>query len=188
MNCWHAVLVVLVLYTNIDRNMGVFILTRLILGLGSSRAELSLVSLFLCFMFPSSHHSLQSLCSATCLFSYRGRRVEEDRNTRDQILDLRHNTLSSSHFILLSYIIGGATGILMTSENTEEQSKVIVAVRQGNILATAFHPELTADTRWHSYFLKMGNVIGEEASSSIVPAQVSTSSKLQSQNDLPIFQ
>ncbi|KAK2432691.1 putative pyridoxal 5'-phosphate synthase subunit PDX2 [Trifolium repens] len=73
-------------------------------------------------------------------------------------------------------------------ENAEEQSKVIVAVRQGNILATAFHPELTADTRWHSYFLKMGNVIGEEASSSIVPAQVSTSSKLQSQNDLPIFQ
>lgn len=72
-------------------------------------------------------------------------------------------------------------------ENAEE-SKVIVAVRQGNILATAFHPELTADTRWHSYFLKMGNVTGEEASSSIVPAEVSTSNKLQSQNDLPIFQ
>ncbi|KAJ1396161.1 Pyridoxal 5-phosphate synthase subunit PdxT/SNO [Sesbania bispinosa] len=56
-------------------------------------------------------------------------------------------------------------------ENAEEESKVIVAVRQGNILATAFHPELTADTRWHSYFLKMANVIGEEASSSLVPVQ-----------------
>ena len=28
---------------------------------------------------------------------------------------------------------------------------VAVAVRQGNILATAFHPELTDDLRWHRY-------------------------------------
>ncbi|KAL6512417.1 Pyridoxal biosynthesis protein pdx2 [Orobanche hederae] len=44
--------------------------------------------------------------------------------------------------------------------------KAIVAVKQGNILATAFHPELTADTRWHSYFLKMTNGADSEASSS----------------------
>ena len=30
---------------------------------------------------------------------------------------------------------------------------VIAAVRQGNILATAFHPELTDDLRWHALFL-----------------------------------
>ena len=30
-----------------------------------------------------------------------------------------------------------------------------VAVRQNNILATSFHPELTPDTRLHSYFLDM---------------------------------
>ena len=30
-----------------------------------------------------------------------------------------------------------------------------VAVRQNNILATSFHPELTTDTRLHSYFLNM---------------------------------
>ncbi len=30
-----------------------------------------------------------------------------------------------------------------------------VAVRQGNILATAFHPELTDDMRFHRYFLDM---------------------------------
>ncbi len=30
---------------------------------------------------------------------------------------------------------------------------VPVALRQGNILATAFHPELTADTSFHRYFL-----------------------------------
>jgi len=32
---------------------------------------------------------------------------------------------------------------------------VIVAVRQGNLLGTAFHPELTGDDRFHRYFLTM---------------------------------
>jgi len=31
----------------------------------------------------------------------------------------------------------------------------IVAARQGNLLVTAFHPELTSDTRFHRYFLAM---------------------------------
>lgn len=31
----------------------------------------------------------------------------------------------------------------------------IVGVRQGNQLATAYHPEVTADTRLHRYFLEM---------------------------------
>jgi glutamine amidotransferase PdxT len=32
---------------------------------------------------------------------------------------------------------------------------VSVAVRQNNILGTAFHPELTEDTFWHRYFRDM---------------------------------
>ncbi|MFQ6001385.1 MAG: pyridoxal 5'-phosphate synthase glutaminase subunit PdxT [Anaerolineae bacterium] len=32
---------------------------------------------------------------------------------------------------------------------------VIVAAQQGNLLATAFHPELTEDTRFHRYFLNL---------------------------------
>jgi pyridoxal 5'-phosphate synthase pdxT subunit len=35
-----------------------------------------------------------------------------------------------------------------------DREQVIVAVRQGAILATAFHPELTEDTRWHTLFLE----------------------------------
>ncbi len=31
----------------------------------------------------------------------------------------------------------------------------VVAVRQGNLLATAFHPELTEDARFHRYFLEI---------------------------------
>jgi 5'-phosphate synthase pdxT subunit len=37
----------------------------------------------------------------------------------------------------------------------------IVAARQGHLLATSFHPELTEDTRLHEYFLKLsGEVTG----------------------------
>jgi len=31
----------------------------------------------------------------------------------------------------------------------------IVAARQGHLLATSFHPELTDDTRFHEYFLSL---------------------------------
>jgi 5'-phosphate synthase pdxT subunit len=33
----------------------------------------------------------------------------------------------------------------------------IVAARQGNLLSTSFHPELTDDTRFHKYFVDMVN-------------------------------
>lgn len=37
--------------------------------------------------------------------------------------------------------------------------KGIVAARQGHLLATAFHPELTGDTRMHQYFLTLGGEV-----------------------------
>ena len=44
-------------------------------------------------------------------------------------------------------------------ENVEILSRlpdgVVVAVRQGNLLATSFHPELTGDSSVHEYFLGM---------------------------------
>ena len=43
--------------------------------------------------------------------------------------------------------------VLATLES--EGKAAPVAVRQNNLMATCFHPELTTDTRWHCYFLKM---------------------------------
>jgi 5'-phosphate synthase pdxT subunit len=31
----------------------------------------------------------------------------------------------------------------------------IIAVKQGNIIATSFHPELTKDTKIHRHFIQM---------------------------------
>ncbi len=33
------------------------------------------------------------------------------------------------------------------------EEKTIVAVQQGNMIGTCFHPELTDDVRWHCYFI-----------------------------------
>lgn len=45
--------------------------------------------------------------------------------------------------------------VLAVLERTEQKDSVIVAVQQGDVMATAFHPELTEDLRWHVYFLTM---------------------------------
>ncbi|CAH9138256.1 unnamed protein product [Cuscuta epithymum] len=67
-------------------------------------------------------------------------------------------------------------------ESLTPEERVIVAVKQGNMLATAFHPELTADSRWHSYFLKMVPEDGEGASSIISTVD------LRPRTELPVFQ
>jgi 5'-phosphate synthase pdxT subunit len=38
------------------------------------------------------------------------------------------------------------------------EDETVVAVRQGNLLATAFHPELTDDDRFHRYFLSLSGL------------------------------
>lgn len=47
-------------------------------------------------------------------------------------------------------VVGESVEVLSTLEDGR-----IVGVRQGNLLATSFHPELTGDTTVHSYFLGM---------------------------------
>ena len=39
--------------------------------------------------------------------------------------------------------------------NDDDSIEVVVAAQQNNILATAFHPELTSDSMWHLYFARM---------------------------------
>ncbi|MCD7470041.1 Pyridoxal biosynthesis protein pdx2 [Datura stramonium] len=73
-------------------------------------------------------------------------------------------------------------------ESTKSEKKVIVAVKQGNLLATAFHPELTADTRWHSYFLKMVPEVEDGTSAIVSTSSVDLTFTDRSMIDLPIFQ
>ena len=55
------------------------------------------------------------------------------------------------------YVPDGAGG-LETAEGATVETSVdgnVVGLRQGKILATAFHPELTDDTRIHELFLSL---------------------------------
>ena len=63
-----------------------------------------------------------------------------------------------------SHAIGGAgpavfiraPQLVQQGDSVEELARhgdQVVAVKQGNRLALAFHPELTPDRRWHQYFL-----------------------------------
>lgn len=60
--------------------------------------------------------------------------------------------------------IGAGVDVLATTAGRAGE-EVIVAVQQGNLLATAFHPELTNDLRWHAYFVSQVT----HHASSIVP-------------------
>jgi 5'-phosphate synthase pdxT subunit len=55
-------------------------------------------------------------------------------------------------FIRAPVITAAGEGVEVLSRLDEAG---IVAARQGNLLVTAFHPELTSDTRFHRYFLAM---------------------------------
>jgi pyridoxal 5'-phosphate synthase pdxT subunit len=56
-------------------------------------------------------------------------------------------------FIRAPAILETGPGVQVLAEAPGHDEQVIVAVRQGPILATAFHPELTNDARWHRLFL-----------------------------------
>jgi 5'-phosphate synthase pdxT subunit len=52
--------------------------------------------------------------------------------------------------------VGPGVEVLARLENGDFHGRgTIVAVREGTLLATAFHPEITEDLRFHEYFLSM---------------------------------
>jgi pyridoxal 5'-phosphate synthase pdxT subunit len=58
-------------------------------------------------------------------------------------------------FIRAPLIESVGAGVDVLARVEKDNAKVIVAARQGNLLATSFHPELSHDDRFHRYFLKM---------------------------------
>jgi 5'-phosphate synthase pdxT subunit len=72
--------------------------------------------------------------------------------------DITLSGLAGSHAMPLRAVFIRAPWVEQTGENvtvlgTEQRTGRIVAVRQGQLLATAFHPELTPDRRIHELFV-----------------------------------
>lgn len=55
----------------------------------------------------------------------------------------------------ITAVSAGVQALATVPSAEEGNEEVIAAVRKGAILATAFHPELTDDLRWHRYFLQI---------------------------------
>jgi 5'-phosphate synthase pdxT subunit len=51
--------------------------------------------------------------------------------------------------------VGAGVEVLATVRREHEQRESPVALRQGLLMATSFHPELTDDPRFHEYFLDL---------------------------------
>jgi len=58
-------------------------------------------------------------------------------------------------FIRAPYVEKVGDGVEIAATVSDEQGDRIVAVRQGRLLATSFHPEITGDTRIHELFVEL---------------------------------
>jgi 5'-phosphate synthase pdxT subunit len=58
-------------------------------------------------------------------------------------------------FIRAPLIASAGPGVDVLARVARNGEPAIVAARQGNLLATSFHPELSGDDRFHRYFVKM---------------------------------
>jgi 5'-phosphate synthase pdxT subunit len=61
--------------------------------------------------------------------------------------------------------VGPAVEVLATVKNSRSREEQPVAVREGSVMASSFHPELTNDTRFHAYFLDIVRSAGRSSSS-----------------------
>ena len=82
-----------------------------------------------------------------------------DATVRRNAFDLHIDGLAGEPlravFIRAPLISRVGEGVRVLARLDADRGERIVAVRQGNVLATSFHPELTPDLRLHQYFLDM---------------------------------
>jgi pyridoxal 5'-phosphate synthase pdxT subunit len=61
--------------------------------------------------------------------------------------------------------VGPGVEVMATVRSDSAGREEPVAVRQGSVMATSFHPELTDDTRFHGYFISLVRAAGTSAAS-----------------------
>ena len=73
------------------------------------------------------------------------------------------------HAVFIRAPVVASTGlrveVLASVRHEPDERDAPVALRQGPLIATSFHPELTADTRFHRYFLDIVNSTGRSSGS-----------------------
>ena len=83
-----------------------------------------------------------------------GRQVDSFEASLD-IRGVDGDKLFHAIFIRAPLIETVGKGVDVLARVEKDNEDVIVAARQGNLLVTSFHPELSNDDRFHRYFLRM---------------------------------
>jgi pyridoxal 5'-phosphate synthase pdxT subunit len=83
-----------------------------------------------------------------------GRQVDSFEANLD-VPDIEGGRPFHAIFIRAPRIESVGAGVQVLAQAEKNHRDVIVAARQGNLLVTSFHPELSNDDRFHRYFLKM---------------------------------
>ena len=83
-----------------------------------------------------------------------GRQV--DSFETDVVIPVLGETPVHAVFIRAPWVESVGPGVeILGTVTSEHGAGRIVAVQQGHLLATSFHPELTGDTRFHAHFVEM---------------------------------
>jgi len=91
-------------------------------------------------------------------------RHDDDDDNVGQELDAAASATYTGVFIRAPAILTTGAGVrTLSSVVSTSGDTVAVAVEQGHILATAFHPELTEDARWHEYFVRKCRTVQQKA-------------------------
>ena len=114
-------------------------------------------------MFFSAHRKL-AITDTVVSRNYFGRQIHSFevavsiRHPDIKISESSENEYFKAVFIrapAVTAVNASTVEVLVAMRTSSEEKPVVVAFRQGQILSTAFHPELTDDLRWHRYFLNM---------------------------------
>jgi 5'-phosphate synthase pdxT subunit len=107
-------------------------------------------AIFMAKDVPGHPHPLASLIDMTVERNAFGRQVDSFE------ADLDVPVLGSDPFHAVFIRAPVITRVGPGVEVLARTGDAVVAVRQGRLLATSFHPELTHDERFHRYFLSLG--------------------------------
>ncbi|CAL5875143.1 uncharacterized protein PFLUO_LOCUS9447 [Penicillium psychrofluorescens] len=94
--------------------------------------------------------------------SHEGIQVEEEKREETVVAPSRQakdsvaQAATDEHVEVLATLSGQAARIATQDRDVNPETEIgdVVAVRQGNVLGTSFHPELTGDARIHAWWLR----------------------------------
>ena len=122
------------------------------LGGGSNGGDTSLSSVSAKSLYGETHIGGIDVDTCRNFFGRQAKSFEILTKSGDPIFD-RFPAL----FIRAPAIVSVGTNVEVLASIPYQGEDVVVAVRQGNLLATCFHPELTDDLRIHRFFLSLVN-------------------------------